>query len=154
MSPMRWALALCTATAMLLVPSRADAAGCTVSSPGVSFGAYNVYNSSPLDSTGSVTYNCTVAVLISIDLGKGASSAFDPRTLMNGADVLNYNLYTDAARSTIWGDGSSGTSHYTTLLSVLIVNTNVTVTIYGRIPALQDVSAGLYTDTVVMTINF
>jgi spore coat protein U-like protein len=30
----------------------------------------------------------------------------------------------------------------------------VDATVYGRIPALQDVSAGAYTDTVVVTVNF
>ncbi|HBA40317.1 MAG TPA: hypothetical protein DCZ05_11400 [Deltaproteobacteria bacterium] len=33
-------------------------------------------------------------------------------------------------------------------------NKNVTLTIYGRIPASQDVSAGSYTNAVTATINF
>jgi spore coat protein U-like protein len=48
-------------------------------------------------------------------------------------------------------DHPPSTSHYA-VTPVLL--SNVTVTIYGRIPARQDVSAGSYTDTVVATINF
>ncbi len=68
------------------------------------------------------------------------------------AEGLNYNLYLDAARTTIWGDGTGGTQVYSNANPPN--NTNVTVTIYGRIPASQDVSAGSYTNTVTATINF
>ena len=57
-----------------------------------------------------------------------------------------------AARGTIWGDNTGGTSHYTASPPQLL--TNVTFTVYGRVPPLQDVSVGAYTDTVVVTITF
>jgi spore coat protein U-like protein len=125
---------------------------CTITAVGVSFGTYNVFSGSPLDSTGSVTYNCiSVLTTITINLSRGGAPTFTPRQMLRSGEALSYNLYLDAARMSIWGDATSGTSHYA---ATPILLSNVTLTIYGRIPAGQDVSAGTYTDTVVATINF
>jgi spore coat protein U-like protein len=129
------------------------APSCTISVTSVAFGSYDVFNVSATDSTGTISYRCnSKATNISITLSRGSSSTFAPRTLTRGSETLTYNLFTNAARTTIWGDGTGGTSVYT--------NTNppnnraVNLTIYGRIPASQDVSSGNYTDTVAVTINF
>jgi spore coat protein U-like protein len=139
---------------VLLFSSRADAApNCSISTTSVSFGTYDVFSASVVDSTGSVTYNCRGnAVNITVTLSRGQSSNFTPRTLLKSGEVLSYNLYRDAARMTIWGDGTGGTSVYSDPSPPN--NTNITLTVYGRIPATQDVSAGSYTDTVTATINF
>jgi spore coat protein U-like protein len=150
----RWGLvAVAAATMWMLSTSDAAAQSCTISATSVSFGSYNVFNTSALDSSGSITYNCdNKANNISISLGKGSSSTFSPRTLRKGGEALSYNLYTDASRTTIWGDGTSGTSLYTR--SNPPNNTNVSLPIYGRVGAAQDVSAGTYSDTVLAIINF
>ena len=73
--------------------------------------------------------------------------------MASGSNTLNYNLYRDAARTTIWGDGSGGTSFFQ--VSVLpLLPTSGTVTVYGRIPALQDAHTGSYSDSIVATITF
>ena len=87
-----------------------------------------------------------------VSLSKGASSTFSPRTMMMGSEVLSYNLYRDAARTSIWGDGTAGTSTYTNANPPN--NTAINITVYGRVPAGQDVSAGAYSDTVSAVINF
>jgi spore coat protein U-like protein len=150
----RWGLvAVAAATMWMFSTSDAAAQSCTVSVTSVSFGSYNVFNTSALDSSGSITYNCdNKANNISISLGKGSSSTFSPRTMTKGGEALGYNLYTDASRTTIWGDGTSGTSVYTR--NNPPNNTNVSLAIYGRVGAAQDVSAGAYFDTVLATINF
>jgi spore coat protein U-like protein len=150
----RGAARIALAVALWLAANQSEAA-CTISTTSVSFGSYNVYNVTNVDTTGSVTYTCGLLTLnpISIDLSNGSSASFNPRTLKNGSDTLNYNLYMDAARSSIWGNGTGGTSHYTATLSPLSTY-NVTLTVYGRVPPLQDAAAGSYTDTVVVTINF
>jgi spore coat protein U-like protein len=131
----------------------AQAPSCTISVTSVAFGNYNVFTTTPDDSTGTITYRCnSTAFNISISISDGSSSTFGPRTLRKGTEVLSYNLYRNAARTTIWGDGTGGTSVYTQANPPN--NTNVNVTVYGRIPALQDVSAGNYTDTVSAVINF
>jgi spore coat protein U-like protein len=144
------------AIAVLMCAVRADAASCTVSTSSIAFGTYDVFSAAPTDTTGSVTFNCTGVGQgsISISLSKGSSLTFDPRTMTGPtpADTLSYNLYRDAAHSTIWGDNTGTTSWYTT--SSVQNNTSVTVTIYGRIPAGQDVRTGSYSDAVTATINY
>jgi spore coat protein U-like protein len=135
------------------IGASAQAPSCTISVTSVAFGSYNVFTATPTNSTGSVRYRCNAsAANISIALSNGSSSTFTPRTLLKGSEILQYNLYRNAARTNIWGDGTGGTSIYTRANPPN--NRNVTVTIYGRIPAAQDVSAGNYTDTVSATINF
>jgi spore coat protein U-like protein len=58
----------------------------------------------------------------------------------------------DAGCSAVWGDGSAGTQRY--FNADPPNNTNIVLTIYGRIPPLQDVSAGAYSDTITATINW
>jgi spore coat protein U-like protein len=126
---------------------------CTISVTSVAFGTYNVFTTTAVDSTGTITYQCnSKATNISISLSDGSSTTYSPRTLRKGSEILQYNLYSDAARTTVWGDGTAGTSVYTNANPPN--NSNVTVTVYGRIPAQQDVSAGSYTDTVSAVINF
>ena len=52
----------------------------------------------------------------------------------------------------MWGDGSGTTGQYH--IKNPPNNTDVPLTVYGRVPALQDVSVGSYSDTVIATINF
>jgi spore coat protein U-like protein len=150
----RWGfVAAAVVTMWLLSASEAAAQACTILVTSVAFGSYNVFNTSALDSSGSITYNCNnKANNISISLGKGSSSTFSPRRMTQGGEALSYNLYMDASRTTIWGDGTSGTSVYTR--NNPPNNTNVTLPIYGRVTAAQDVSGGTYSDTVLATINF
>lgn len=131
--------------------SYVEAAQCTVSSTGVSFGTYDVFSGSPLDSTGTISFSCNGKEDVEIWLSTGGSGTFSPRR-MSGPDSLDYNLYLDAARTNIWGDGTSGTGEYTQ--DNVPKNTTISVTIYGKIPAGQDVSAGSYTDTLTLTINW
>jgi len=131
----------------------AQSPSCTISVTSIAFGNYSVFTTTADDSTGTITYRCNAqANNISIALSDGSSTTFSPRTLRKGSEVLQYNLYRNAARTTIWGDGTGGTSVYTSANPPN--NSNVNVTIYGRIPAQQDVSAGNYSDTVSAVINF
>jgi spore coat protein U-like protein len=121
---------------------------------GVNFGAYDVFNNSHTDSTGSITYTCaSLLTPITIDLSKGNASSYATRQMRQGDSfTLNYNLFLDANRTTIWGDSTGGSSRYGPIMPPLL--TQVTVTVYGRIPARQNVRVGSYTDTITATINF
>ena len=136
-----------------LYASDAHAQACTISATSVNFGSYNVFNGSPTDSTGTVTYRCNgSAHNITIGLTQGASASFNQRQMQKGSESLTYNLFVDASRTNIWGDGTSGTSVYS--ISNPPNNTNVNLTVYGRVTAGQDVSAGSFSDTVTAVINF
>lgn len=130
---------------------------CTiVSTSGPSFGSYDVFDTSPVDTTATITYNCT-SVLggdnITIELSAGGAASFSPREMSDGgSNRLEYNLYTSAARTTIFGDGTSGTAIYGPLNPA--DGTNVDVTVFGRIPALQDLPAASYSDTITVTLTY
>jgi len=142
-----------------------------VSATGVAFGAYNRLSMASADSTGTVTAQCTGGggllsaenVSYTIQLNAGSSGSFSPRMMASGANLLNYNLYTTSARTTIWGNGSGGTSTIggaftlgTCALFVLCSNETESRphTVYGRIPAGQNVPAGSYSDTITVTVTY
>lgn len=136
---------------LLMAPGLALAA-CTISASGVSFGSYNVFSSTPLDASGSVTYQCApLAINVQIHLSRGGATSFSPRQMRQGSATLNYNLYLDVARTIVWGDGTGGTQVYSALAAVLI---DIVVPIYGRVPAGQNVEPGSYSDTITATILF
>jgi spore coat protein U-like protein len=68
------------------------------------------------------------------------------------SDQLRYNVYLDPAKTTVWGDGTQGTQFFSIRNPSLRDRT--TVPIYGRVPAGQDVGAGTYADTLVITVNY
>jgi spore coat protein U-like protein len=143
------------AAALLLTAVAARAQSCLISTVGgVSFGSYDALNASPLDQTGSMTYECNILFVgtVTVDLSPGGSGTYFSRQMQKGADSLQYNLYLDATRLLIWGNGTGGTSRYGPVLPLLGLPN--TLTIYGRIPARQASPIGAYTDTVVATINF
>jgi spore coat protein U-like protein len=126
---------------------------CMLSATPVIFGNYNVFSGIDTVSTGTVTFNCASLLSgITVDLDKGGSPSFLNRIMKNGSHNLNYNLYLDAAHSLIWGNATGGSQHYINNAPPLLTNVNVTV--FGRIPALQDAAIGTYTNTVIVTINF
>lgn len=134
----------------------APAAACTISSAGVAFGAYDPRAAGADNSTGTISLACHPSVQAPIvTLGTGQSGSFAARRLSGGSWTLNYNLFTNAARTIIWGDGTGSSSAQT--LSGGSVSGGVrrfSRTVYGRVPAGQNVGAASYGDTVVMTVTF
>lgn len=140
------------AFAMLGCAGAADAAQCTVSATSVNFGAYNVFDTKPNDSTGTITLKCNGgAKHVSVGLSRGGTLSYALR-FMKLLEPLFYNLYLDASRTVIWGDGSLGTQ--VDIIGDPPNNKNVELTVFGRIPAGQDVSAGSYSDTVTVIVNY
>jgi spore coat protein U-like protein len=148
--------------AALGAPTALGAASCSVSANAVSFGVYNPLSGTPLTSMATLTTTCTqigngsTRVSFTVSLSTGASGSYASRTLISGASKLSYNLYPTAAYQSVWGDGSGisvtvpGTLHVTGGRPLQQqVNT-----IYGQIPAGQDVGAGSYLDTIVVTVNY
>jgi spore coat protein U-like protein len=146
-------LAICSALLLLVPARRADAAGCSVSTTPVVFGTYNVFAASPVDTVGQVVYRCTGNNdYVVIAITKGLSNAFSARQMGSGTERLAYNLFKDAARTQVWGDLTGGTGVYYDLDPPK--NRDVSVPVYGRVPAGQDVSAGSYGDTVTVVVFF
>lgn len=159
----KWTVAL-TALAAGLVSAPAWAAiGCDVSSNGVGFGDYDPLATAADDSTANVEVTCTRVILqdpfrvdYTLSLSRGGSGSYAPRRMSSGANRLNYNLYRDAARAQVWGDGtaSTGVVAGTANFNWFQTSQTNTHTAYGRMPALQNAATGSYSDTIVVTISF
>jgi len=147
-------LAVCSLglAGLLAMSLPASGADCTIGATGVSFGTYDVFSAAPLDSTGSVSFLCTGNASVTVTLDKGGAPTFDPRRMLKGSEALTYNLYLDAARTQVWGDGTGVSKVYVN--PDPRNNRTITVTIFGRVPAQQDVTAGSYSDIITATINF
>lgn len=140
-------LLLCAAPALA-----AEANRCVVSVTPVQFGSYNPLLPSDIRTTGIVTYSCTESRPVSISLSRG-EGPFEHRTMGHGPDKLFYNLYLDAAGTMIWGDGTGGSQVYRDPAPP--PDTNVSVPIYGFVPARQrQAKVGLVDDTLVVTISY
>jgi spore coat protein U-like protein len=124
-------------------------ANCTIANATLNFGAYDpvVANATallPKDGSTTMTVACTKGFIPTIGIPPAG------RSMAGGGDTLNYELYKDAARTTLWGDagaalftppsgpGKGGTAY----------------TIYGRIAGGQDVGVAAYSGTIQVTVNF
>ena len=141
---------------LCLILGSAAHAACRVTTTGINFGAYDVFAAVPRDTSGTVTVACDRNPPTDVTISIGASptsGGFQPRRMRHAsqADRMNYNLFTTASMTTVWGDGSAGTS--TVLLRKVNRNRPVTMTIYGRIPPGQNVSVGAYSDSLTVTIT-
>lgn len=125
---------------------------------GISFGNYNPYNNDPIETNGTIQVHCTglLGLLASIEiaLSTGSSGNYLSRTMQSGANTLNYNLYTNAGRTTTWGDGNGGSSIVTDTFTLAIGGFTTTDTVYARLPERQNVAAGTYSDTITVTVNY
>jgi len=126
----------------------AHAAACTVFATGVAFGTHNFLATAPIDSTGSVTVTCDAPAAYSIGIHGGFTGTL-ARAMTAGSHQLAYNLFADAARTVVWGDGTGA--------SVKVSSAGTagsTHTVYGRIPARQNVPAGSYSDLLMVRVEF
>lgn len=152
---------LLAALAWMSMASRAEAAcvlcTCSINASDVAFGAFQPLDNASLDGAGNVTVTCgPVGVLASYDvkLTAGGSGAYATRRMTSGANTLSYNLYTTAARTTVWGDGTAGTGYRSDSWLIILGATSRTYTIYGRIPPATTTRTGSYADTVIARVEF
>ena len=149
------AFAVLMAAGLCLFSGSAEAQfRCRVSVVPFAFGTYAPGNPAPHDVTGNIDVRCMGQPGFFIaTLSTGSSGSFAQRQMLSGVTPMGYNLYLDAARSLVWGDGTGGS------LPVIRIKArpgrqNFALPVYGRIPPVQSVSPGLYTDDIVVTIVF
>ena len=143
-------------------PTIQAAVTCTISATSVAFNTYNPLSPSPTNSTGTLTATCSLTgnknatVNLISSFSTGNSGTYSVRKMLSGTSVLQYNLYRDPAYTEIRGDGTgnSFTGSATLALTTSTRTQQATGTVYGQIPAGQDVAAGSYSDTIVVTITY
>ena len=163
MNRLSQSLYLCGTVVTLLSAPAWAAFSCTWSSaPGVSFGVYDEFGT-PTDTTATIVTTCSntglpsAATVMTVTIGPSANSGSTAVRLMAGGSpnyFLQYNLYSGAARSKIWGN-SVGVNSVNILISGIPTNgtKDYSFTIYGRIPANLAPRVGNYTDTVSLTVS-
>jgi spore coat protein U-like protein len=148
---------------MLATATAHGAISCSVNTLPLNFGNYNPLTATALDVATTATITCTTTRLTGSEfavftssINKGGAPSFSPRQMRNALNnPLDYNLFTTTARTTIFGDGSAGTSTRFGFGSASRFNPAViTHDIFGRIFASQDVSVGTYSDTLIFTVTF
>lgn len=140
----------------------AEARTCFISQiRGVAFGTYLPIQASPLDVRGRIRVRCEGRATpgqidaYTVRISGVINAGLYGRQMRSGTQLLDYNLFKDAARTDIWGDGSFGM----TPLVRIIRNSNGRVIvgnhpIYGRIPPYQNPGPGAYLDVVDVIIEF
>jgi spore coat protein U domain-containing protein, fimbrial subunit CupE1/2/3/6 len=126
---------------------------CTIEARSLNFGNYDSLAEIDVDVVTQVIYTCTKNSNIRIQLSEGNSHSFDPRVMIGPQnDELEYNLYLDPTRRSIWGSGAGYTEAYHD--SRPPKDTPVVVIVYGRIFRNQDPRAGQYSDSITAQIVF
>lgn len=121
---------------------------CAVSTLPVDFGAYEGFDK---NAEGAIGVTCSPGAPYEIKLGTGYSGTYDVRKMMLwGYGELDYNLYTDSTRTTIWGDGTADTQ----TVSATGTGAAVTHVVYGKVFGGQTVPPGDYIDYVLVTVDF
>lgn len=137
-------------TAASFLVNATNQSNCTVSASTLDFGsAGNLANA--LDAVGSISLTCTLSTPYVVSLNGGNEGAADPtlRKMSKAAEKITYGLYRDAARLLPWG-ALSGTN----TVSGVGTGSVQSLSVYGRVPSQATPSAGVYTDTIIVTITY
>ncbi len=136
---------------LLLASLPANATTCTASLSNLNFGSVNPFGGN-VDVSGTLSYSCTrpfsiglgsLSVLICINIGDGSQGdgGISPRRMGDGGgNYLNFNLYSDVARSIIWGHSAQAFPAVTVtdaFVPLLTTSVGGSRPIYGRIPGGQ-----------------
>ena len=161
MKPKHIVIAICMAACLAPPAQAVTTVNCTVTAGGVAFGIYNPLNAVSDASTGTLRVTCTgtgtgsATVTLNLTLNTGMSGTFSTRKMFSGVNALNYNLYWSAAYTQIMGDGTGGSFGGTATFVVPAGGSNfATGTVYGLIPASQDVVPGSYSDVITVTVTY
>lgn len=151
--------AIASACAMLVSPAARAVNTCTVAAATHAFGAYDTIN--PTSGTSLITVTCShstnpaVTFSYTIKLSSGSGS-YAARQMTGTGDTLTYNLYTTAAHTTVWGDGTGTTgivSGSFTVAAGVGRSGFQTQTVYGLIGGAQNVRPGAYSTASSITVT-
>ena len=125
---------------------------CTVTNPtDMAFGSHGLLTAL-VNQTSTFQVTCTNTTPYTIGLNAGLNASGSQRRMLGGVtntEFVNYNLYTDAGRTTAWGNASGS------WVSATGNGSAQTYTVYGQVPAQATPSPGAnYQDTVTITVTY
>lgn len=142
----------------IAAPRLSAAVSCTVSTAGTPFGTFDAIDNQERDTLAAIQIACvgnpgdTASYTIVLTTGTGN---YSNRQLRSGGNLLRYNLYSDSARTQIWGDGSDGSTTVSDTLPLTTSSAFRSYTIYGRIPSAQQLATvGFYQDSISVQVTY
>ena len=126
-------------------------ATCTINSAStLNFGSQGVFTAN-VDQTSTIQVQCTntTPYNIGLDAGTGTGATVAVRKMTSGGTTVNYTLYSDSGRTTVWG-----TTIGTNTVAATGSGAAQSYTVYGRIPAQTTPAPGTYADTVTVTVTY
>jgi spore coat protein U-like protein len=107
-----------------------------------------------VDDEADLSITCTPGTSYTVGLDAGANAGtpgdVDTRRMKNGtSNFAEYQLYLANDRTTAWGETAGVDT-----VSATGTGSAQTFPVYGRVPAQTTPSAGLYQDTVTVTMTF
>jgi spore coat protein U-like protein len=149
-----------------LAPARADAlvcgifgCSCTITADPLYFGDINPLSGAQ-NSEGAIEIDCTgVAELspsIVVSMQSGLYGTIGARKMQSdvGGHLLDYNIYTNSQRNTIWGNGTTGSTVTVTGNLLVIGHWNATRAVHARVAPTIATRPAEYTDHVVVRIDW
>jgi len=139
-----------TATSSFTV-SITIAATCTINSAStLNFGNQGILSTN-VDQTSTIQVTCTntTPYNIGLDAGTGTGATVTTRKMTSGGATVNYTLYSDSGRTTIWGN-TVGTN----TVAATGNGTGQNYTAYGRVSSQTTPAPGTYTDTITVTVTY
>ena len=139
-----------TATSTFTVDVTIQAQCLINSASNLSFGTRGVLIAN-VDQTSTIVVQCTDTTTydIGLDAGTGAGASVATRKLTGGGATINYRLYCDAGRTTVWGNTVA-----TDTVSATGNGAAQSYTVYGRIPAQTTPAPNAYGDTITITVTY
>lgn len=128
---------------------------CSATAANLTFGAYTP-GAGTLTNSSIISVKCTKSTPYSVALNAGSSGGtFAQRLMASGVNKLQYNLYTSAALTTVFGDGTASTA--TGAGTGAGLATANLLTVYGQLPdssTNQTAVPGSYSDTITVTVTY
>jgi spore coat protein U-like protein len=128
---------------------------CLVTAQPLAFGGYD--GTAAKTGTSDISVRCSSGTTFTVLLSAGGGT-FTQRLLSgSGANKLQYNLFTSAAATTIWGDGTLSTGTMPGTGAGMAAASAQTLTVYGQLPDNafnQGAPSGSYNDTITVTVSY
>ena len=118
---------------------------CALATPSLAFGSVTAWTAAQASANLAVACTPSTAYQIFLDAGRGSGASYAQRYLTGPSDTLSYNLYQDSAHTRPWDAGG---------YAGIGTGSAQSIGIYGLLPAQRKPAAGVYTDSVIVTLTY
>jgi len=121
---------------------------CAVSATTLDFGTVGLLLANT-DGASTISVQCALGIAYQVGLDNGQHATGTTRRMTGPGGLLNYELYRNSGRTQRWGS----TLNSDTVIG-LGTGGNQSLTVYGRVPGQTTPTAGVYNDTITITVTY